>query len=66
MSEEEEQFGEGLYIDHDEEARKEAQEIEDFWHLEQLKYELGWNTDYEERKSKARWADSWQDWEDCV
>jgi hypothetical protein len=58
------EFGEGDYLDHEQLAmeaeREESQEIEDFWAMEQLKQELygddmNWDTDYEKRKSKARW-----------
>jgi hypothetical protein len=44
-----------------EEEEEESREIEDFWAREQMKQELfgkddmDWDTDYEERKSKARW-----------
>ena len=68
------EFGEGVYLDHEEIAyqaeREESQEIEDFWAREQFRHELfgdDWDTDYEKRKSKARWGSSmyWPgDW-DC-
>lgn len=67
------EFGEGDYVDYDKIARdkekwqaEESQELETFWHLEQVKHDLGWDTDYEKRKSKARW-DMFgpEDWDDC-
>ena len=59
-------FGEGVYLDHDQltidAEEEESREIEEFWAREQIKAQYrgydpydAWDTNYEKRKSKARW-----------